>query len=531
MTSNLPCYSLNLASDTNQASKRTYVIYGMPRGGTTMVAGVARLCGLNIGDNLPVNCEDPELNIDLLRQQGASKPVEHIVSAIRRRNSSLDVWGWKFPAAAQYLNEIKPELRNPHLVLVFRDALATATRHVHKPEDIGPQIRRVNDVIIRNWQLAKGWNVPTLLVSYERAMLNPEAFVEQLSEFINNGAAPDIEKIKDYMRAGEYQPAPTASTVTVPNTEGKPHKARASNLAAQLLPPEISLPAAPDQFAIYTMVSNRTVEQFRRLSALMTNFMPNKTLCVIPLDHEMSSVEEAAQGLDWIKFIKPDPRLDEIGRLVCGKEQYRPDVPAWRCFRKLNALLRPAKNILFLDVNSIVVADIAGLLREKVPSFDGFYFGARSMKDRSAVSEELRNFLSVVSPDPDISYNPAFILAKGGLFDVTLARAIARPALRAVLGKAPDQGFLAAYIGLFGLKHGLITSLSPDIASTLSQVELEDRGDNYLRAMNPIERGRIKLVLSYSEKNQTHIPDRVVNFLRGRGITVDLSGASATAPN
>ena len=57
----------------------------------------------------------------------------------------------------------------------------------------------------RNIQLAEKWQVPTLLVSYERAIRDGERTIEQLCEFGNLTPPDDISGILRYITPGEYK--------------------------------------------------------------------------------------------------------------------------------------------------------------------------------------------------------------------------------------------------------------------------------------------------------------------------------------
>src|SRR5437588_9464001 len=93
----------------------TVIILGMPRGGTTVVAGVAQRCGLFIGSKLPINLEDPDFS---------HVPIQTMRESIAKRNETFDAWGWKYPAAARYVDKLIPDLRNPRLIVVWRDLVA-----------------------------------------------------------------------------------------------------------------------------------------------------------------------------------------------------------------------------------------------------------------------------------------------------------------------------------------------------------------------------------------------------------------------
>ncbi|WP_084420420.1 sulfotransferase family protein [Henriciella litoralis] len=191
--------------------KRTYVIFGVPRGGTTMVAGVARMCGLDIGSNLPDNCEDSLFSLDVIKRElgDQDQALEQIRSNVQQLSKEKSIWGWKFPTAFRYLRDIKSDLVNPHLIVVFRDAVAISTRRVVRGMDAVEALKRFTAMQNHNVDLISDWDVPTLLVSYEKAVSNPEGLVQGLCDFIGTENNVDMEEARDYMQPGRYKPVPT----------------------------------------------------------------------------------------------------------------------------------------------------------------------------------------------------------------------------------------------------------------------------------------------------------------------------------
>ena len=103
------------------SKENTVVIVGVQRGGTSMVAGVARELGVNLGKNLGNNHEDPEF---------LSKDLDKIRNVIASRNQSFDVWGWKMPHSSEYLLELLADVRNPFVIVVVRNLLAVSYTHL-----------------------------------------------------------------------------------------------------------------------------------------------------------------------------------------------------------------------------------------------------------------------------------------------------------------------------------------------------------------------------------------------------------------
>lgn len=169
-----------------------------------MVGGLVRLCGLPFGDDLPNNHEDPEFNFEQYARRGED-PIAGIRASIRRRNSQHETWGWKYPRAARYLDQVRADLRNPHLIVVMRDPVAAAGRHrdIHGlPADAVRVLHQFQDA---NLELAERWQVPTLLVSYERGAEQPVRLARQLARFLGLPEPADRQRVRSFVQRGTYQ--------------------------------------------------------------------------------------------------------------------------------------------------------------------------------------------------------------------------------------------------------------------------------------------------------------------------------------
>jgi len=201
---------------------RTYVIGGNGRGGTSMVAGVAHLLGLELNPSGPGNLESRPI-VALARGRNPENSLENLDLSrdeIMRRlgeqidafNAKDEVWGWKDPSAENYILDILGHIRNLHLIVVFRDPVAVATallgandtaRHRARiqSEYQGPgalaaedAFRTADDRYTRYWNLALELGCPTLLVSYERGRANPEQLAAEMAEFLGMPITPEIEQ-------------------------------------------------------------------------------------------------------------------------------------------------------------------------------------------------------------------------------------------------------------------------------------------------------------------------------------------------
>lgn len=221
-----PRASIVLNALATPEAQRTYVILGTRRGGTSMVAGVARALGLDLGDvGERKNNEDPRFQ---------NRHVEKMRQTIDTRNAGADVWGWKYPAAGNYLPDVWATLRNPHLIIVYRDPIAAA---VSQSRYDRPQAARTVRLSLHesnannnlNMGLALAVDRPCLLVSHERASRDPDALITDMAEFLHVEEVSELlrERIRDYVQPGQYKMfdeffGDLATAESAPGSDGGP---------------------------------------------------------------------------------------------------------------------------------------------------------------------------------------------------------------------------------------------------------------------------------------------------------------------
>ena len=196
--------SMTLNGVDRAQRQRTYVTLGTRRGGTSMVAGIIRALGVDLGriGALKHN-EDPEFQ---------NKAIADMREAITRRNTERDVWGWKFPAAGSYLPVLVKSIRNPFFIVVFRDPVAAAMSQLRKDRDVSRRSPRVslhesNANANTNTGFAMATTRPCLMVSFEKAKDKPHALIDELADFLFV-EHPDDElrsRILDYSSPGQYK--------------------------------------------------------------------------------------------------------------------------------------------------------------------------------------------------------------------------------------------------------------------------------------------------------------------------------------
>lgn len=163
-------------------SSRTLIVCGIERGGTSMVAQVLAALGVFMGENLEATAEDHE--IGLLVKAVIATPTDENIAALKeeigRRNAVREQWGFKVPNIF-LAPDIMGWLRSPVLVCIFRDSLAIAQR-------VTSAMRRDTEAALASvgWlqtgllKLFVTTPLPAVGFSYEKALLKPDAFVEEL---------------------------------------------------------------------------------------------------------------------------------------------------------------------------------------------------------------------------------------------------------------------------------------------------------------------------------------------------------------
>ena len=170
------------------------IVSGVGRSGTSMIAKLLETLGIPMGetDNLPVH-EDRDFNNALYH-------LDHtrVRMLIDLKNTSHQRWGFKF---ASLQNHIFPPqfgyFRNPHLIIVMRDAIATAARSYISDEqrkgfeetliNVGKQTINMIDFICNA-------TCPTLVISYEKFIGMPDAGIDAIANFCGIVITDDIRR-------------------------------------------------------------------------------------------------------------------------------------------------------------------------------------------------------------------------------------------------------------------------------------------------------------------------------------------------
>lgn len=183
-----------------------------------MVAGTIHGLGIPMGgDDLPQNIEDQMFNPDSYRVEHGKFDrkvfLKQVEDQIKIRNNSKNLWGWKYPLVYQYLEDVISDLYNPYLVIVLRDPVPGTMREAKGLKDTDPDrdeiIQKKVEVRFKmmqlNFEMMQRLQIPTLLVSYERAIERKEVFLSELSSFLQQDLPDDLTPLLDFMQPGTYK--------------------------------------------------------------------------------------------------------------------------------------------------------------------------------------------------------------------------------------------------------------------------------------------------------------------------------------
>lgn len=161
-------------------SCKTVIVLGVERGGTSMVAGSLAKLGIYMGDTISAVYEDPQF-AHYLKTNDKTKARQLIAA----RNGSHEIWGLKKPSARLYTASWVRLFRNPVFVVVFRDIMAVANRRavsrgMKVTDGMNDALNRYGDIL----HFISTARRPSLLVSYEKALLKPSDYVHSLADFL-----------------------------------------------------------------------------------------------------------------------------------------------------------------------------------------------------------------------------------------------------------------------------------------------------------------------------------------------------------
>lgn len=161
--------------------EKTIIVLGLPRSGTSMI-GKALYA-------LEVFHDDGFLNKNVYEDKKAIKIFEEtpemVEQYIKEQNNKYNIWGFKRPGAFYYINKYIDKIRNPIFIIPFKDILSISLRkNISIDMDFNDSLRETIKQMNELMQYIYQNKTPTILFSYEKAILNPDNFVQEIVKLL-----------------------------------------------------------------------------------------------------------------------------------------------------------------------------------------------------------------------------------------------------------------------------------------------------------------------------------------------------------
>ena len=171
-----------------QDPRKNIVVCGVARSGTSLVAGALFKLGVFMG-----NTANPPVYEDVTFSRAME---EDDVDAARRIIADYDdkypIWGWKRPSSVNFLDVVDGIFPNPVYVFIFKDIFSIAKRNrISMHSDLISNMRNAYRQLGKILNFIEKRNPTAMMVSYEKALMNRQHFVQSMCDFIGIQVSED----------------------------------------------------------------------------------------------------------------------------------------------------------------------------------------------------------------------------------------------------------------------------------------------------------------------------------------------------
>ncbi len=196
----------------DQSRIKSVIVLGMGRSGTSVVAGILKILGVDMGKKLiPKNPCNPlghfenrkfvQLNRKILAKAGGSwkePPEEEKILALKEKFSKRirnliqeeqsEIWGWKDPRNSLTIELYLPFLKNPYFLVCYRNPMSVI-KSLQKSYEMSISTEEaINLVRIYNHRIDKFFQkhpeLRRLNIFYEELIKNPKEYLERIITFL-----------------------------------------------------------------------------------------------------------------------------------------------------------------------------------------------------------------------------------------------------------------------------------------------------------------------------------------------------------
>ena len=169
---------LVLNAPQDMPAKRTIIVLGTARGGTSIAAGALFHLGVPMfAVHEPVF---EEINLSTAFENADKKRYQKII----KKYNSEPVWAWKRPSIIDYLPKVEAEVRNPMFIVMVRDVLSVGARNgLSMGHDVIASMQNALSQQQKLLDFLRLTKAPVLLCSVEKTKQYPADFIENVISF------------------------------------------------------------------------------------------------------------------------------------------------------------------------------------------------------------------------------------------------------------------------------------------------------------------------------------------------------------
>ena len=232
---------------------------------------------------------------------------------------------------------------------------------------------------------------------------------------------------------------------------------------------------------IITCCNDPRIDDLKRLIHSIEAHAPSARLRVIAFDEDITMTERIVRNAGGT-MLACDPLWSALGqRLFHGRGHYRPGVPMWMYFHKLNMFNEVNGPTVYLDANSVLLSGET----PPTPGANEILFHSIAMRGRNI--PERSQFVRAWAPEINEGFNLGYCHFGPKVADLLRQfAAIVQGLHGAFLGPAPEQSFLTYAMAFLDIHGRLLHDLDPGIAPTNNgSLPIEQDAQGIYRYVDP----------------------------------------------
>lgn len=182
--------------------KPTFVIVGLGRSGTSILASMFDFLNIPLGDTATeATNEDQRLAAAMEKRDDAL--IEAVISDY---NAKHETWGFKRPSMLVHAKNVLPRLRNPVLIYTHRDFLSIGIRNLHAiNRPIPDSLKKCLDAYAKQLTIMEEFeHLPSIHYSFSLLKDKPEVAIKSLMEFTGIGSTKE-ESLDEFLADKFYK--------------------------------------------------------------------------------------------------------------------------------------------------------------------------------------------------------------------------------------------------------------------------------------------------------------------------------------